>query len=146
MSPGDAKRGRQGDHDPGKPLFAFAAIHARQDSTDNELTKLKTEIIQFKAVLGQVLKEGAAANTVENLKSEVQALRDEVKANGGGKLAEEMVECLRVIETNDLTQKASLQIFEKLVMEEKSKLATLKMEVDIYRATSSPSKFAAPGV
>ena len=76
---------------------------------------------------------------------------DEVKANGGSKLAEDVVECLRAIEANDLAQKASLQIFEKLVMDEKSKLATLKMEVDIYKATPSPSTFVAtfgapPGV
>ena len=42
-SPGDAKRGRQGDHDPGKPLFALAAIQARQDTTNDVVAKLKSE-------------------------------------------------------------------------------------------------------
>ena len=150
-SPEVPKRGRQDDHDPGKPLFAFATIHARQDTTDDELAKHRTELNTVKAVLDQVVKEGVGTNTVENLKSEVQALREEVKANGGSKLAEDAVECLRVIETNDLAQKTSLQLFEKLVMEEKSKLATLSMEVNLYRATPSPSTVAAtlgapPGV
>ena len=54
LSPGDAKRGRQGDNDPGKPLFAFAAVHARQDATDDEVAKLKTELIHLATVLGQV--------------------------------------------------------------------------------------------
>ena len=58
-SPGDAKRGRQDDHEPGKPLFAFAAIHARQDTTDDDVAKLKTEVIQMKAIVEQVVKEAA---------------------------------------------------------------------------------------
>ena len=89
-SPEVPKRGRQDDHDPGKPLFAFAAIHARQDTTDDELAKLRTELNAVKAVLDQVVKEGAGSNAVESLKSEVQALREEVKANGGSKLAEDV--------------------------------------------------------
>ena len=142
-SPLEPKRGRPDDHDPGKPLFAFAAIHARQDTTDDELAKLRTELNAVKAVLDQVVKEGAGSSAVESLKSEVQALREEVKANGGSKLAEDVVECLRAIETNDLAQKTSLQLFEKLVMDEKSKLATPRMDVDLFRATPSPSTVAA---
>ena len=112
----EATRGRHGDHDPGEPLFAFAAIHARQDATDDEVAKLKTELIHLTTVLGKVVKEGVGASVVDGLKVEVQELRDEAKANVGSKLAEDVVECLRAIESNDLAQKASLQLFEELVM------------------------------
>ncbi len=64
-SPEVPKRGRQDDHDPGKHLFAFVAIHTRQDTTDDEVAKMRTEIIQIKAVLDKVAKEGVGSDTVE---------------------------------------------------------------------------------
>ena len=51
--------------------------------------------------MGQVVKEGVGADVVAALQAEVRELRDEVKTNGGGKLAADMVECLRIIEAND---------------------------------------------
>ena len=103
----DAKRNRAGV----EPLSAFNAVHQRQGQVDDSLAKLRTELNAVKNVQAQMLKEGVGADVVANLQAEVRELREEVKANGGGKLAAEMVECLRVIEANDLAQKASLQVF-----------------------------------
>ena len=108
-------------------MSAFNAVHQRQDQVDDSLAKLRTELNAVKNVQAQMLKEGVGADVVANLQAEVRELREEVKANGGGKLAADMVECLKVIEANDLAQKASLQLFERMVLEEKEKLAKLAL-------------------
>ena len=122
-SPGDAKRGRQGDHDPGKPLFAFAAIHARQDTTDDDVTKLKTEIIQLRAIVEQVVKE--------------------VKGNDVSKLTEDLRACFGAIEANDMAQKEALKVFEAEYVATKNNLAKMQLEVDLYKVGTGPAPSAA---
>ncbi len=100
----EAKRGRHGDTEVGKPLFAFAAIHSRQDVTDNEVMKLKNELLAMRTVLDSVVKEAAHSSSVESLKSEVQALRDEVKGGDVAKLTEDLRACFGAIEVNDVVQ------------------------------------------
>eukprot|EP00927_Polykrikos_kofoidii_P010218 TRINITY_DN14324_c0_g1_i1.p2 TRINITY_DN14324_c0_g1~~TRINITY_DN14324_c0_g1_i1.p2 ORF type:complete len:266 (-),score=57.78 TRINITY_DN14324_c0_g1_i1:215-1012(-) len=147
----EAKKGRSRV----EPLSAFNAVHLKQDQVDDEVAKLRMELNSVKAVLWQVVKEGMGADAVESLKLEVQELGAQVKTNGGTKLAEDMVERLRAIEANDLTQKASLKLFEALVMAEQSKLTKLQLEVNLYQAGlvkhPTPNKAAAtlsppPGV
>jgi hypothetical protein len=131
----EAKRGKAGV----EPLSAFNAVHQRQDQVDDSLAKLRTELNAEKNVQAQVIKEGVGSDVVANLQAEVRELREEVKANGCGKLAADMVECLKVIEANDLAQKTSLQLFERMVLEEKEKLAKLALELQLYKATAGPS-------
>ena len=128
-SPVGPNRDRQDGHDPGKPLLFLAAIHARQDTTDDDVAKIKTGFIQMNAVMGQVVREGVGSNTVEALKLEVQQFRGEVQSKSESKLAEEVVQCFNVVGANDLAQKESLKLFEAMVEEEKGKLAKLQMEL-----------------
>jgi hypothetical protein len=106
---------------------------------DDSLAKLRTELNAVNAVQAQMLKDGVGADVVAGLQAEVRELREEVKANGGGKLAADVVECLQVIEANDLAQKASMQLFERMVLEEREKLAKLALELQLYKATAGPS-------
>ena len=123
-------------------MSAFNAVHQRQDQVDDALAKLRTELNAVKTVQAQMLKEGVGADGVANLQAEVRELRDEVKANGGGKLAADMVECLRVIEATDLAQKTPLQLVEKMVLEEKEKQAERAMHEDRRSAEHTPQAHA----